>query len=115
MSTTETMQILAVTDSAVAKVADLISQEEESDKLHLRVAVRPGGCSGFAYDMFFDTDIEEDDAVQAVGGIRVVVDSASAQMLSGATLDYSDGLQSTGFHIENPNASRTCGCGNSFS
>lgn len=115
MSTTETTQVITVTDSAAAKVVDLLSQEVDNDRLALRVAVRPGGCSGFSYDMFFDSDIAEDDNVNETGGVRVVVDSASAQMLTGATLDYSDGLQSTGFHIVNPNASKSCGCGNSFS
>ena len=78
--------------------------------------MRPGGCSGFSYDMFFDSDFAEDDSLDNVTPqVRVVVDSASAQMLSGATLDYSDGLQATGFNIINPNASKSCGCGNSFS
>ncbi len=116
MSTTETSSVITVTEPAAAKVADLLSQEVDSDRLALRVAVRPGGCSGFSYDMFFDSDIAEDDVVDEVSPqVRVVVDSASAQMLTGATLDYSDGLQATGFHIVNPNASKSCGCGNSFS
>lgn len=118
MSATETTstRIITVTDAATAKIADLLSQEPDGDKLALRVAVRPGGCSGFSYEMFFDGDIAEDDNVDHVTeNVRVLVDAASAQMLTGATLDYSDGLQGAGFHIENPNASKSCGCGNSFS
>lgn len=118
MSATETQnaQIITVTDAASAKVAELLAQEVGAEKLALRVAVRPGGCSGFSYDMFFDSDIAGDDDVNQVNEtVRVVVDPASAQMLQGATLDYSDGLQGAGFNIVNPNASRSCGCGNSFS
>lgn len=109
-------RIITVTDAASAKIADLLSQEPDGDKLALRVAVRPGGCSGFSYEMFFDADIAEDDNLDNVSdSVRVVIDMTSAQMLLGASLDYSDGLQGAGFHIENPNASKSCGCGNSFS
>ena len=81
----------------------------------LRVAVRPGGCSGFSYEMFFDTDVATDDLINDYAGVKVVVDPSSAQLLEGATLDYKDGLQGAGFAINNPNAQRTCGCGQSFS
>ena len=110
----ETAQTFALTDSAVAKVAELIAQEG-NDELALRVAVRPGGCSGFSYEMFFDSDIAGDDVVSSFGAVRVAVDPASAGLLQGATLDFKDGLQGAGFSINNPNASRTCGCGQSFS
>ena len=79
------------------------------------VAVRPGGCSGFSYEMYFDTDRAADDITKDFGGVDVVVDPQSAQLLEGATLDYKDGLQDAGFSIDNPNAQRTCGCGQSFS
>jgi iron-sulfur cluster assembly protein/iron-sulfur cluster insertion protein len=107
--------MITLTDSAAVKVRQLLV-DEGADDLALRVAVRPGGCSGFSYEMFFDGDIAADDA-QAVYGddVRVVVDPASAQLLEGATLDYKDGLDQSGFAITNPNASRTCGCGQSFS
>ncbi|MGH9116158.1 MAG: iron-sulfur cluster insertion protein ErpA [Acidimicrobiales bacterium] len=105
---------ITLTDSAATKVADLIEQEGNPE-LALRVAVRPGGCSGFSYEMFFDSDVADDDVSSTSGGVRVVVDPASASLLLGATLDYKDGLQEAGFSINNPNASRTCGCGNSFS
>ena len=105
---------VTLTDAAVAKVADLLAQEGD-DSLALRVAVRPGGCSGYSYDMFFDSEIADDDIVRSFGTVRVVVDPESAELIKGATLDYRDGLQEAGFHITNPNASRTCGCGSSFS
>jgi iron-sulfur cluster assembly protein/iron-sulfur cluster insertion protein len=81
----------------------------------LRVAVRPGGCSGYSYEMFFDTEKDAEDMVLEQLGVAVVVDPSSAQMLVGATLDYKDGLQGAGFAIDNPSAQKTCGCGQSFS
>jgi iron-sulfur cluster assembly accessory protein len=112
-TTTETAPI-TLTDVASAKVSELLAQEGNAD-LALRVAVRPGGCSGFSYEMFFDSDLAEDDVLTTFGTVRVVVDPSSASLLTGATLDFKDGLQGAGFSINNPNATRTCGCGNSFS
>jgi iron-sulfur cluster assembly protein/iron-sulfur cluster insertion protein len=107
--------MITLTDSAADKVKQLITAEGD-DELALRVAVRPGGCSGFAYEMFFDSDVAPDDVTNTFGeGVTVVVDPSSAQLLSGATLDYKDGLEQSGFAITNPNAQRTCGCGQSFS
>ena len=106
--------MITITDIAANKVSELIKQEGD-DALALRVAVRPGGCSGFSYEMFFDTDVAPDDITTSFGDVRVVVDPSSAQLLEGATLDYKDGLQGAGFSINNPNAQRTCGCGQSFS
>ena len=103
-----------LSDTATVKVADLLAQEG-NDSLALRVAVRPGGCSGYSYEMFFDSEIADDDIVREFGGVKVAVDPASAELLKGSTLDYTDGLQDAGFHISNPNATRTCGCGSSFS
>jgi iron-sulfur cluster assembly protein/iron-sulfur cluster insertion protein len=105
---------ILLTDQAATKVADLLAQEGNAE-LALRVAVRPGGCSGFSYEMFFDSELESDDIVRSFGPVKVVVDPASAEQLAGATLDYKDSLQGAGFHITNPNATRTCGCGSSFS
>src|SRR5438034_9655479 len=110
----EEQAVITLTEGAVAKVKDLIAAEAE-ENLALRVAVRPGGCSGFSYEMFFDTDVANDDVTTEHGGVRVVVDPSSAQLLTGATLDYKDGLQQAGFSINNPNAQKTCGCGQSFS
>jgi iron-sulfur cluster assembly protein/iron-sulfur cluster insertion protein len=118
VSTTQTdvtpTEAISLTDDAAAKVAELLEQEGNPE-LALRVAVRPGGCSGFSYEMFFDTDVAEDDVVSTFGAVRVVVDPSSASLLQGAILDFKDGLQGAGFSINNPNASRTCGCGQSFS
>jgi iron-sulfur cluster assembly accessory protein len=106
---------VTLTDAAVAKVAELLASEVGSDALALRVAVRPGGCSGYSYDMFFDAEIADDDVVRSFGDVRLVVDAESADLIKGAILDYRDGLQGAGFHITNPNATKTCGCGSSFS
>jgi iron-sulfur cluster insertion protein len=106
--------VIALTDNAATKVQELIAAEGD-DALALRVAVRPGGCSGFSYEMFFDADVAGDDVTADFQGVKVVVDASSAQMLTGATLDYKDGLNQAGFSIDNPNAQRTCGCGSSFS
>jgi len=106
--------VITLTDIAAVKVKDLIEAEGE-EGLALRVAVRPGGCSGFSYEMFFDSDVAGDDVTADYDGVKVVVDPSSAQLLEGATLDYKDGLNQAGFSINNPNAQRTCGCGQSFS
>ena len=106
--------MITLTDDATTKVGELIAGEGD-DNLALRVAVRPGGCSGFSYEMFFDTERADDDLEVNFGEFRVVVDPSSAQLLEGATLDYKDGLNEAGFSIDNPNAQRTCGCGQSFS
>jgi iron-sulfur cluster assembly accessory protein len=106
--------VIALTDTAADKVRTLIDSEGVAD-LALRVAVRPGGCSGYSYEMFFDADRAEDDLSIEFNGVSVVVDPSSAMLLEGATLDYKDGLQGAGFSIDNPNAQRTCGCGQSFS
>jgi iron-sulfur cluster assembly accessory protein len=103
-----------LTDSAVVKVRELISDEQEAG-LALRVAVRPGGCSGFSYEMFFDAEVDSTDIVEEFDDVRVLVDSQSAEMIRGATLDYKEGLMGAGFAIDNPNVTRSCGCGNSFS
>lgn len=112
---TDASQVFSLTDVAAKKVSELMAAEDTTDELVLRVAVRPGGCSGFSYEMFFDTDVAADDAQTEHDGVKVVVDPASQQMLKGATLDYNDGLQGAGFAINNPNAERSCGCGQSFS
>ena len=108
--------MITVTDSAARKVKELLEAEGATD-LALRVAVRPGGCSGFSYEMFFDGDFADNDETAQFGPdqVSVVVDPASAQLLLGATLDYKDGLNQAGFAITNPNATRSCGCGRSFS
>jgi len=106
--------VITLTDSAASKVKELLDAEGEPE-LALRVAVRPGGCSGYSYEMFFDGDVAGDDQQAEFSGVKVIVDPSSAQLLQGATLDYKDGLQNAGFAIDNPNATRSCGCGQSFS
>ena len=106
--------MITLTDSATTKVQELI-KAEGNDDLALRVAVRPGGCSGYSYEMFFDSEFAADDLVSQFGDVRVVVDPSSLPLIVGATLDFKDGLQGAGFSINNPNAQRSCGCGSSFS
>jgi iron-sulfur cluster assembly protein/iron-sulfur cluster insertion protein len=106
--------MITLTDAAAVKVEQLL-QDEGAAELALRVAVKSGGCSGFQYDMYFDGDIAADDVVHQFGAVRVVVDPASVPLLEGASLDYKDGLSEQGFSITNPNATRSCGCGKSFS
>ena len=105
--------MVTLTEEARKKVSELLSQETE--EMALRVAVRPGGCSGFSYEMYFDTDKAEDDVEKLFDEVRVVVDPSSAELLVGATLDFKEGLNGAGFAIDNPNAQKTCGCGKSFS
>jgi len=106
--------VFTISDAAAEKVKGLI-EAEGNPELVLRVAVRPGGCSGLSYEMFFDTDVAADDVRSEYRGITVVIDPASAPHLGGASLDFNDGLQGAGFAINNPNATRSCGCGQSFS
>ena len=106
---------ITLTPTAIVKVKELIADAAAEEELALRVAVKSGGCSGFNYDMYFDSEIEADDIIREFDGVKVSVDASSAELLKGSTLDFQDGLQGAGFHITNPNATRTCGCGNSFS
>lgn len=107
--------MITMTPPAVDKVRELIAQEEEAE-VALRLGVRPGGCSGFQYEMFFDANVDElSDLIKDYDGVKVVVDRDSAELLQGAEVDFEDGLQGAGFRISNPNVSRSCGCGNSFS
>jgi iron-sulfur cluster assembly protein/iron-sulfur cluster insertion protein len=105
---------VTLTDAAATKVAELLDAEGDPSMM-LRVGVRPGGCSGFSYEMYFDSETMAGDVVNEFGGVKVAVDSQSIEMLKGAEIDYRDGLQGAGFAINNPNVQRACGCGNSFS
>ncbi|MEN9791967.1 MAG: iron-sulfur cluster insertion protein ErpA [Actinomycetota bacterium] len=105
--------MITLTDSAAKKMEQLMANEGASD-LALRVAVKRGGCSGFSYDMYFDSEVSEADVTDTFGAVRVVVDPESAPMLAGASLDYKDTLNEQGFAISNPNAQSSCGCGKSF-
>jgi len=105
---------LVFTDSAVAKVADLIAEEGNPD-LKLRVFVQGGGCSGFQYGFTFDEAVNEDDTLVTKDNVTLVIDSMSFQYLVGAEIDYKEDINGSQFVIKNPNASTTCGCGSSFS
>ena len=116
MSTTETSPTRSPSPTAPRPRSASCIAQEGNPELALRVAVRPGGCSGFSYEMFFDSDFADDDHdAPPSASVKVVVDPASASLIMGATLDFKDGLQGAGFSINNPNASRSCGCGQSFS
>jgi len=105
---------LIFTDSAAAKVADLIAEEGNTD-LKLRVFVQGGGCSGFQYGFTFDEAVNEDDTTFEKNGVTLLVDSMSFQYLVGAEIDYKEDINGSQFVIKNPNATTTCGCGSSFS
>ncbi|WP_371323262.1 iron-sulfur cluster insertion protein ErpA [Dechloromonas sp. ZY10] len=110
----ETTAPLIFTDSAAGKVRELI-EEEGNTNLKLRVFVTGGGCSGFQYGFTFDEEVAEDDTVMEKDGVTLLIDPMSFQYLSGAEIDYSEGLEGSQFVIRNPNATSTCGCGSSFS
>lgn len=102
-----------LTDEASSKVKSLLDQEGRDD-LALRIAVQPGGCSGLRYQLFFDERSLDGDIVEDFGGVNVVVDRMSAPYLTGATIDFVDTIERQGFTIDNPNASGSCACGDSF-
>ena len=109
----EMTQPLVFTDSAAAKVKELID-EEGNPELKLRVFINGGGCSGFQYGFTFEEDVNEDDTQVEKGGVTLLIDPLSFQYLVGAEIDYTEGLQGSQFVIKNPNAKTTCGCGSSF-
>jgi len=111
--TEQTSQPIELTDSAVAKLKELIDQEGNPD-LMLRVFVTGGGCSGFQYGFTFDENRQEADTVIEKGGVTMLVDMMSIQYLMGASIDYKEDLEGAQFMINNPQASSTCGCGSSF-
>ena len=102
-----------LTDVAASKVKSLLDQEGRDD-LRLRVGVQPGGCSGLIYQLYFDERTLDGDAVRDFAGVEVVVDRMSAPYLVGATIDFVDTIEKQGFTIDNPNASGSCACGDSF-
>jgi iron-sulfur cluster assembly protein len=105
--------MINVTDNAVRQLRALLSAQAENSRKGLRVHVAKGGCSGMHYEMALDQE-KEGDAVVERDGMQFLIDSESIPYLRDATLDFHDGLTGAGFHIVNPNASRTCGCGSSF-
>jgi iron-sulfur cluster assembly protein len=107
--------MIQVTDKAKEKLIQLRKEEGHSDEDIVRVAVQGGGCSGLMYQLDFDQELKKDDKVFEDQGIKILVDKKSMLYLLGTTLDFSGGLNGKGFQFINPNASRTCGCGESFS
>ena len=110
----ELEQEVIFSDAAANKVRALLDDEDDSSQ-KLRVFVTGGGCSGFQYAFKFDNDTAEDDTVVVKSGVTLLVDSMSLQYLQGAEIDYRENVEGAQFVIRNPNASTTCGCGNSFS
>jgi iron-sulfur cluster assembly accessory protein len=111
--TTQGGSAVALTDTAAAKVKHLLDQEGRDD-LALRIAVQPGGCSGLRYQLFFDERTLDCDEFTDFSGVKVVVDRMSAPYLSGAKIDFVDTIEKQGFTIDNPNATGSCACGDSF-
>lgn len=113
MTAPETTTGVILTDAAAEKAKALLDQEGRDD-LSLRIAVQPGGCAGLRYQLYFDDRQLDGDKVDVIGGVRLVVDKMSAPYLSGAHIDFSDTIEAQGFTIDNPNASGSCACGDSF-
>lgn len=108
--------MIKVSETAKKKVVELMSEDGfDSTTDYIRVGVKSGGCSGLSYDLKFDKEQKEDDKVFEDNGIKIIVDKKSFLYLIGTTLEYSGGLNGSGFVFNNPNANRTCGCGESFS
>ena len=106
--------LLTITPAAATKIHELMAEDPDGDTMVLRVAIQGGGCSGFQYGLGFDTQPAEGDHELMVEGVNVVVDPFSVPYLQGATIDFLNGLQESGFKIDNPNAVSSCGCGHSF-
>jgi iron-sulfur cluster assembly protein len=107
--------MIEVTNTAKDQITSLLSKEGKTLDHNIRVSVKGGGCSGLMYDLTFDPEINDADQVFEDKGVKILVDKKSLLYLLGTTLDFSDGLNGKGFQFVNPNASRTCGCGESFS
>jgi iron-sulfur cluster assembly accessory protein len=106
--------LVSLTPGAASKVKGLMAEEPDGDTLVLRVAIQGGGCSGFQYGLGFDSGSAEGDIELEFEGVRVVVDPFSAPYLRGATIDFLNTIEESGFKIDNPNAAASCGCGHSF-
>ncbi|OLD62717.1 MAG: heme biosynthesis protein HemY [Acidobacteria bacterium 13_1_40CM_2_68_5] len=106
--------MIQVTEKAAEQIKKIMDKEGLRDH-GLRVAVVGGGCSGMSYKLHFEKTASADDKVYEQGGVRIIIDKKSSIVLNGTTLDFSDGLNGTGFTFSNPNAKSTCGCGTSFS
>ncbi|MDE1843142.1 MAG: iron-sulfur cluster insertion protein ErpA [Thaumarchaeota archaeon] len=114
MSNTQTTKLVTITPKAAEKVKAFMSEETEKPEF-LRVYVQGGGCSGLSYGMGFEKAAEEDDLVIEENGVKMVIDSYSVDYLKGANIDYIESLMGAGFKINNPNVTKSCSCGSSFS
>ena len=106
--------MISITDKAKIRIKELKSEEGKTEAHNVRVSVQGGGCSGLMYDLTFDDTVQDNDEVFEDKGLKILCDKKSLLYLLGTTLDFSDGLNGKGFQFINPNASRTCGCGESF-
>ena len=107
--------MITVSDKAKDRIVEILTTEKLDDSYFLRASVAGGGCSGLSYKLDFDNELDEKDQVFEDKGVRVVCDLKSFLYLAESQLDFSDGLNGKGFNFFNPNATRTCGCGESFS
>src|SRR5581483_9341084 len=110
----DSTELVTLTESAAAKLKQLMQEEPDGEAAVLRLAIQGGGCSGFQYGLGFDRGPQDGDAEITLLGVTVVVDPFSAPYLRGAEIDYVDSIQAAGFAINNPNAVSSCGCGHSF-
>ena len=108
------MALIEVTETASERIRELLEKEDKLDSHGLRMKVIGGGCSGLRYELAFDDEVTERDTEIESGGVKLIIDEKSALYLSGTTLDFVDTLQESGFKMSNPNATSTCGCGESF-
>jgi iron-sulfur cluster assembly accessory protein len=109
-----TTNVLNLTPAAVTKISQLISAEGSENPLRLRIEVKPGGCQGMNYELFFDDSLDSEDITFPFGDFEAVVDPGSMGMINGATIDFEDTITKQGLVIDNPNAQSTCACGESF-
>ena len=105
--------MISVTDKAVLKIKDILKEESQAEAF-IRVGIKGGGCYGFTYMLDIDNEKKESDQLFDFGGVNILIDSKSIVYLAGTELDYTDGLNGAGFVFNNPNATKTCGCGSSF-
>lgn len=111
---TDVSQTISITEKALKQVQQIMGENNIPENYALRISVKGGGCSGFSYNMGFDGEEKDGDTFFENSGLKIVVDGKSLFYLMGTQLDYSDGLNGKGFIFNNPNATSTCGCGESF-
>jgi len=114
MATEQSQKLVTITSKAAEKIKEFMTEESDSPQ-YLRIYVQGGGCSGLSYGMGFEKEAEEDDLTIEENGVKVLVDSMSQDHLQGANVDYVESLMGSGFKINNPNVTKSCSCGSSFS